>query len=167
MRPNTPIPTARSVHSVRSIRRASSKHFIRNREKDGIVIPLDHRSTGFASILHSASVQEDLRRHCRACFSHRHSFNNMSFRQCFRSVIRSTRTISQTGSSVTRPTLSVRPIQRYLSSSAPRLASQEDEFASAFEQSPLFNVIKSHPTAMEAIKEIGDIMQKKGQFASV
>lgn len=152
------LPTARSG---RSISRPSSKHLPRSREKAGS----SYRSITFvASILRCASVQEDL--HCAATRrphpSHRHKYSNMSIRQCFRSAIRSTRTIPQTGSSVTRTTLSVRPIQRYLSSSAPRLASQEDEFASAFEQSPLFNVIKSHPTAMEAIKEIGDIMQKKG-----
>lgn len=70
--------------------------------------------------------------------------------------------LSQVETSAARTSPSVRLLNRYLSSSGPRLASQQDEFASAFEQSPLFNVIKSHPTAMEAIKDIGDLMQKKG-----
>ncbi|GHJ84620.1 hypothetical protein NliqN6_1022 [Naganishia liquefaciens] len=87
----------------------------------------------------------------------------MFIRHCVKSTSRSASTLSRVEASVTRSSLSARTLpHRYLSSSASRLASQEDEFASAFEQSPLFNVIKSHPTAMEAIRDIGDLMQKKG-----
>lgn len=117
---------------------------------------------------------------CKFCESsvprHSHSFTTTSYtyskalpsssdmfiRHCSRSISRSLRTLSRVETSAERTSPFVRPLARYLSSSTPRLASQQDEFASAFEQSPLFNVIKSHPTAMEAIKDIGDLMQKKG-----
>lgn len=36
---------------------------------------------------------------------------------------------------------------------------------STFAQSPLYNVIKSRPGAIEAIKAVGDLMQKKGRSA--
>ncbi|KAI5454153.1 hypothetical protein NCC49_004219 [Naganishia albida] len=68
----------------------------------------------------------------------------------------------------TQPAFALRTIvrpstsHRCLTVSARRLASQEEAFATAFSQSPLYNIIKSHPTAMQAIKEIGDLMQTKG-----
>lgn len=44
------------------------------------------------------------------------------------------------------------------------LASAASEMMSTFAQSPLYNVIKSRPGAIEAIKTVGDLMQKKGTF---
>ncbi|KAJ9098548.1 hypothetical protein QFC19_006316 [Naganishia cerealis] len=62
------------------------------------------------------------------------------------------------------------PARRHLSVTRFRLAQQPSdansslasEFAATFAQSPLYNVIKAHPSAIEAIKEVGDLMQKKG-----
>ncbi|KAJ9104581.1 hypothetical protein QFC21_002079 [Naganishia friedmannii] len=42
------------------------------------------------------------------------------------------------------------------------LASAASEMMSMFAQSPLYNTIKSRPGAIEAIKTVGDLMQKKG-----
>ncbi|KAJ9096155.1 hypothetical protein QFC20_006488 [Naganishia adeliensis] len=84
----------------------------------------------------------------------------MSFRLSLQAVARSSKNTSRT----IQPCVALgSPMSsRCLSVSARRLASQEEEFATAFAQSPLYNVIKSHPTAMQAIKEIGDLMQTKG-----
>jgi hypothetical protein len=142
------------------------------RRRDGMIMTIDR-----PAILVKLAASKTSRDSCRDCVSTKaflvfildihttdRSIPVMFIRHCVKSTSRSASTLSRVEASVTRSSLSARTLpHRYLSSSASRLASQEDEFASAFEQSPLFNVIKSHPTAMEAIRDIGDLMQKKGK----
>lgn len=89
----------------------------------------------------------------------------MSFRQSLQAVVRLSKNTPRT----LQPRVAFCPSTSYrcLSVSARRSASQEEEFATAFAQSPLYNVIKSHPTAIQAIKEIGELMQTKGEYWSL
>ncbi|KAJ9115129.1 hypothetical protein QFC22_005459 [Naganishia vaughanmartiniae] len=54
------------------------------------------------------------------------------------------------------------PPPAFPSDSSDDISSAASGMMSTLAQSPLYNVIKSRPGAIEAIKTVGDLMQKKG-----